>query len=61
MQYLLNLVLNVCFHSESSEGECLEKLKRSVPFPPEGGKMHSFLELFHVRGLQVTSPNKSPQ
>lgn len=23
IQYLLNLVLNVCFHCESSEGECL--------------------------------------
>lgn len=58
MQYLLNLVLNVCFYSESSEGECLEKWNRSVLFPPQGGKLHSFLEVFCVKDIQITSQNK---
>lgn len=55
MQYLLNLVQNVCFYSESSEGECLEKWNRSVPFPLEGGKLQSFLDVFQVKNIQIIS------
>lgn len=61
MQYLLNLVLSVCFYSGSSEGDCSEEWNRSVPFPPEGAKLHSFLEVFCVENTQMIAKNESPQ